>query len=98
MGNTNSNEELSFLKSSYSTLNLNRKYNLYTNTNKINRSSFNDNKTRRKKSASTTSLSSLGTKSLASVNNVKNLKWLYFGKLFKNIHFLLFFYILKINF
>ena len=82
MGNANSNEELSFLKSSYSTLNLNRKFNFYTKTNKLNRSSFVDNKTRRKKSASTTSLSSLGAKSLANLDNFRNLRWLYLGKIF----------------
>lgn len=89
------NENIGVLKSaSYSTLNLNRKFNIYTNSSKINSTETGRNysqiskSNRRKKSASTSSLSSLGNKTVIS----KNLKWLYFGKnknsiKIKNIHF-----------
>lgn len=91
MGNSASRD--GFVKSSsYSTLNLNRKLNIYTNNNGdvISADLSNDNtnsnncksgKSKRSKSASTSSLSSLSSKSLNFNNiNSRNFRWLFIGK------------------
>ena len=66
MGNQNSNESPGFVKSSsYSTLNLNKKLNVYANSSKINTQTLDSGtaaKLRRRKSASTSSLSMVNCK------------------------------------
>lgn len=84
MGNSASNEDLgNFVKSSsYSTLNLNKKLNVYSNqhnsSNNNSKLSSYEVSCRRKKSASTSSLSNLNTK--FPNPNDKNFRYLFVGK------------------